>query len=291
MSYTIMMLRLLVVAFLTALTLRAETPLETAVALYRTKDYPAAQEAFAKLAETQPQNGEVQFYLGVLAEKRGENETAIQRLEQAVLITPTNSNYMLELGGAYGTAAKKAGLLSKMTWAKKCVTALEKAVELDPENLAARNGLMSYYREAPSFVGGGIGKAYEQAEEIKKRDPIMGAAVLGQLYLSEKKPDEAFAVYEEALKASPDHYGLLYGIGRAAAQTGKNLDRGEQALRRCLELTPGKGDPGPAAIHWRLGNIAESRGDPAAARTAYEAALKADPGFKAATESLSKLAK
>ena len=155
--------RLILVAFLTSLTLQAETPLESAVALYRAKDYPAAQDAFAKLAEAQPQNGEVQFYLGVLAEKRGENEIAIQHLEQAALITPTNSNYMLELGGAYGTAAKKAGLLSKMTWAKKCVTALEKAVELDPENLAARNGLVSYYREAPSFAGGGMGKAYEQA--------------------------------------------------------------------------------------------------------------------------------
>jgi tetratricopeptide (TPR) repeat protein len=286
-----MKLRLFTVLVSVTLTLHAERPEESALALFHAKDYSAAQTAFEKIATAEPQNADVQFYLGVLAEKRGETDVAIQHLEQATTLAPTNSNYSLELGGAYGTAAQKAGLLSKMSWAKKCVTALEKAVQLDPENLDARNGLVSYYREAPSFLGGGISKAYEQAEEIRKRDPIMGAAVLGQIYLSEKKIDQAFATYEEALKTAPNNYGLLYGIGRAAAQTGQNLERGEQTLRRCLELKPGKGDPGPAPIQWRLGNIAEKRGDTGAAHAAYEAALKADPNFKQAAESLAKLGK
>jgi len=285
-----MTFRLLAILLLGSLTLHAETPTASAIGLYRAKDYPAAQAAFEKIETTEPQNAEVQYFLGVLAEKRGENDVAIRHLEQAVALAPQNSTFVLELGGAYGTAAKKAGLLSKMSWARKCVAALEKAVQLDPENLTARNGLISYYREAPTFVGGGIAKAYLEAEEIRQRDPLMGAAVLGQLYLSENRAEEAFAAYEEALKISPDHYGLLYGIGRAAAQTGKNLPRGEQALRRCLELTPGKGDPGPAAVHWRLGNLAEKKGDPLAARAAYEAALQADPNFQQASESLAKLA-
>lgn len=286
-----MTFRLLALLLAASLTSSAETPLETAIGLYRAKDFPAAQTAFEAVAAAEPQNPEVHFYMGVLAQKRGENDAAIRHLEQAVFLAPNHSNYVLELGGAYGTAAQKAGLLNKMTWAKKCVAALEKSVQLDPDNLAARNGLISYYREAPSFVGGGISKAYDQAREIQNRDAIMGAAVLGQLYLSENKFHEAFAVYEEVLETSPDNYTTLYSIGRAAVQTGQNLDRGEQALRRCLELTPGKGDPGPAAVQWRLGNIAEKRGNPAAARSAYEAALQADPHFAQASESLAKLAK
>ena len=266
-----------------------QTPSASALNLYRAKDYPAAQTAYAAIAAAEPQNAEAQFYLGVLAEKRGENELAIRHLEQAVTLAPQRSDYVLELGGAYGTAAQKATLLNKMGWAKKCAAALEKAVQLDPENLTARNGLISFYREAPSFVGGGIHKAYVQAEEIRKRDPVMGAAVLGQLYLSEKKFAEAFVAYESALDTSPDNYSILYGIGRAAAQTGFNLVRGEQALRRCLELKPGHGDAGPAPIQWRLGNIAEQRGDRPAARAAYEAAVAADPGFTQAAESLAKL--
>ena len=284
-----MTLRLFAVFVASGLAGFAETATDSALALYRTKDYPAAQAAFEAIAAVEPHNAEVQFRLGVLAQNRGENEVSIRHLEQAVALAPQNSSYFLELGGAYGTAAQKAGLLSKMTWAKKCVAALEKAVELDPDSLPARNGLISYYREAPSFAGGGINKAYDQAEEIRKRDPVMGAAVLGQLYLSEKKFAQAFAAYETALEKVPDHYGVLYGIGRAAAQTGYHLERGEQALRRCLDLTPGPTDPGPAPIHWRLGNLAEKRSDFAAARVAYEAALKIDPAFTQAAESIAKL--
>ena len=60
-------------------------------------------------------------------------------------------------------------------------------------------------------------------------------------------------------------------------------------LRRCLALTPGPGEPPHAAVQWRLGNLAEKRGQPAAARAAYEASLAADPGFTQARESLAHL--
>ena len=171
----------------------------------------------------------------------------------------------------------------------KCQAALEKSVALNPDNLGARNGLVTYYRQAPTFLGGGLSKAYEQAAEIKKRDPIMGAAVYGQLFLAEKKYDEAFATFEDVLKVSPDNYLALYSIGRTAAQTGLRLDRGEQTLRRCLEIPPGKGDPGHAGVQWRLGNIAEKRGNPAAAREHYKAGLKDDPNFTQLTDALAKL--
>jgi tetratricopeptide (TPR) repeat protein len=267
----------------------ADSPLESAIALYRAKDYAAAEPALAELVKTSPENGDAQFYYGLVSLKAGHVDVAIEHLERATLIAPTNSNYALELGGAYGKAAQKAGLLEKMSWAKKCVAMLEHAVELDPNNLAARNGLISYYREAPSFVGGGIAKAYEQAEELKKRNPVMGAIVFGQLYFSESRTADAFAAYDDGLKTAPDNYSLLYNFGRTAAQTGENLERGEAALKRCLTLQPAEGDPGYTAVNWRLGNIAEKRGDKAAAKAAYESALRDDPNFKPAAESLEKL--
>src|SRR5258708_1977999 len=99
-----------------AAVLSAERPTDSALKLYRAKDYPAAQAALEKIAADEPQNAEAQFYLGVVAEKRGENEVAIQHLEQATTLAPTNSTYSLELGGAYGTAVQKADFLSKMSW-------------------------------------------------------------------------------------------------------------------------------------------------------------------------------
>ena len=284
-----MSLRLLALFAVSAALLRAAAPIEDATALYKSKQYPEARAAFEKIAAAEPNNAAAHYFLGVLAEKRGDTDEAVRLLETATTLDPRNSTYFLELGGAYGTAIDKAGMFSKLGLAKKCGVALERAVALAPDSIDARNGLISFYRSAPSFAGGSMSKAYEQAAEIKKRDPTVGAYAYGQLYLADKKYDDAFNVLETALKTAPDNYLALYSNGRTAAQTGLRLDRGEQALRRCLELTPAKNEPGHAAVHWRLGVIAEKRNDPAAARVAYETSLKLDPEFKLAADSLAKL--
>jgi len=277
---------LFVLLFGCGVRLLAESAQETAISLFREKKYPEATVAFQKIVASEPQNAEAHFYLGVLSEKEHDIDQAILHLEQATQLAPDRSEYFTELGGAYGGAVKRAGLLEKLGWAKKCGTALEKAVNLDPNNLVARNGLISFYREAPTFAGGGISKAYEQAEEIRKRNPTMGAAVLGQLYLADKKFDQAFELYEMLLRENPDDYSALFAIGRAAAQTGQHIERGEETLRRCLTLTPPPGQPGFSAVHWRLGILAEKRGDIASARAEYEETLRIDPSFKQAADSL-----
>ncbi len=273
----------------TAALLRAATPNEAAAVLFQAKKFPAARAAFEQIAATTPNNAEAHYYLGLLAERRNDTDEAVRQLELATTLAPTISDYFADLGDAYGTAARTASIFSQLGYAKKCLAALEKAVALDPDNLDARNGLISYHQQAPGFAGGSMAKAYVQAAEIRKRNPTMGATVLAQLYVTDKKYDEAFALFEETLKTAPDNYLALYSIGRLAALTGQRLARGEQTLRRSLTLTPGKNEPPHAAAHWRLGNLAEKRGEKPAARAAYEAALKLDPAFKPASDSLAKL--
>jgi tetratricopeptide (TPR) repeat protein len=284
-----MRFRLLVLLACSAVLVHAATPNEAAIALFKAKHYPESRTAFEKITATDPNNAEAHYYLGMLATRRSDPDEAIVQLERATTLAPTNSDYFADLGEAFGNAVNKAGLFSQPALALKCKSALEKSIALNPDNLMARNGLITFYSQAPTFLGGGMSKAYEEAEQIRQRNPLMGASVLGQLYIKEKKYDQAFAVFEELLKTSPDNYLSLYSIGRTAAQTGTRLERGEQALRRCLDLMPGKGEPGHAAVQWRLGNLAEKRGDRAAARAAYEAALKIDPAFPQAMESLAKL--
>lgn len=268
----------------------AATPADdAALALFQAKKYPDARAAFEQIAAASPDNAAAHYYLGVLAERRGDTDEAVAQLERATALAPDNSLYFAELGGAYGSAAQAASLFSKLGWAKKCREALEKSVALDPKNLEARNGLVTFYQQAPGIAGGGMDKAYAQADEIRRINPTMGATILGQLYISEKKYPEAFALFEETLKASPDNYFTLYSVGRAAAQTGQRIELGEKCLHRCLELTPNSGELGYAPVNWRLGNLAERRGDKSAARQFYEAALKIDATFKQAADALAKL--
>jgi len=193
------------------------------------------------------------------------------------------------LGDAYGISAQRAGLFSKLGFARKCKAAYDKAVELDPKNINARWSVMEFCRQAPGIVGGGMDGAYVQAAAIKQLDSRRGLAAYAMLYATEKKYDEAFAMFAEALKAAPDDYEVLYQVGRFAAISGKELDRGVASLRHCLELSPPANSPGHAPVQWRLGNLLELKGDKAGARAAYEAALKIDPNFPQAIEALKKL--
>ena len=260
-----------------------------AVALYHDHKLVEAQQAFEALTPAAPDNADIQFYLGRLALQRNDREKAVGYLEKAAALAPGDSRVHLKLGDAYGLTAQKAGFFSQIGWAKKCQAEYVKAVELDPKNIEARWSLMEYCLQAPGIVGGGLDKALEQAQAIKQLDATEGGAALGAVYAADKKYDQAIAEYEAVLKDKPSDYHSLYQTGRLAIVTGERLDRGLAVLQACLTLSPPDGEPPHAAVHWRIGNLLEKKGDKPAARAAYEASLKADPNFKPAIEALKNL--
>jgi len=257
--------------------------------LFKQRQWPEAQAVLEKAAAAAPQDAETRALLGQAYLARGSNEEAVASLEKATALDPKSSNYQRLLGDAYGASAIKAGLFGKISFARKCKAAFDKAVELDPKNIDARWSVMEYCRQAPAVAGGGMEGAYAQAEEIRKLDPNRGRVALASLYVSEKKMVEAFGLFDEALAADPNDYAALYQLGRLCAMTGQRLDQGLELLRRCLTMTPPAGQPGPAPVNWRIGNLLEKKGDAAGARAAYEAAIAADPSFVRAIEDLRKL--
>lgn len=257
-------------------------------ALYEARRPAEAQQAFEKLAAADPRNADVHYYLGQLANRRNEPETALRHFEAAVAAAPQAGRHQHGLGDAYGRMAQKAPVFSKFGLAKKCLAAYQRAVELEPDNVDFRLSLFEYYRQAPGLAGGGFDKAAAQAEAIKRLDPFRGRIAFATLYAGEKQYDRAFAEFDEVLRATPDDFTALYQIGRLAAITGQQIDRGITALRRCLELPPPATPhtPGHAAAHWRLGALLEKKADRTGARAAYEAALRVDPGFNPAATAL-----
>jgi tetratricopeptide (TPR) repeat protein len=115
------------------------------------------------------------------------------------------------------------------------------------------------------------------------------------LFLADRsRPAEAFAVVDAYQKRRPADPIGWFQVGRVAAATGQQLDRGEEALRKFIAATP---PPSPtisgpptvptlATAHVRLGNIAERRGNKAAARAEYQRALALDPRSNLAKRSL-----
>ncbi len=253
--------------------------------LFKQRQWAEAQVLLEKITTDEPNNAEAWNSLGQTFLARGDYEKAVPALEKATQLEPGKSEYFLQLGSAYGIGAAKAGLLSKMGLAKKCKAAFDQAVVLDPSNINARWSVMEYCRQAPGFMGGGMDGAYVQAEAIKQLDARRGRAAYTSLYVADKKFPEAFALYDEVLRDKPTDSDALYNIGRLAALSGDQLDRGLAALRTLLTQEGGNN----ARTQTRIGNILEKKGDKPGAKTAYEAAVALDPKFSQAIEALRKL--
>lgn len=282
------MLRPLLFLVLTALpAVAADQALrEQVTELFKQRQWAEAQAVLEKAVAAEPGNAEAWHSLGLTHLARNDAEQAVAALEKAAGLEPAKGEYFLQLGHAYGLSAMKAGLFGKLGFARKCKAAYDKAVALDPRNINARWSVMEYCRQAPGFVGGGMEGAYAQAAEIRKLDLRRGRAAYASLYSAEKKYAEAFALYEAVLTEKPDDEDALFQVGRLAARSGEQLDRG---LRGLQTLAAREGRPPDARTHTLIGQILEKLGDKAGARAAYETAIAIDPKSTQAIESLRKL--
>ena len=268
-----------------------KTEVTAAQALQDARKFPEARAAFEKILQHAPDEPTANCQVALYACDKGEWEKALSCASKALAADANNARYQYVWGAANGVAALKGGVFSKLGHAKKCLAAYQRASELEPRNVQYHWALLSYYQQAPGFVGGSIDLAYAQAAEIKKLDPRSGRQAFAQLYLSEKKYDLAFGQYEEVPAEERDDYQTSYSFGRLTLLSGQRLDEGLAAFQRCLELAPpSDGEKRVRAdVHWRLGNVWERKGQVETARTEYLTALKELPDFRPAKQALEKL--
>ena len=300
--------------------LGAQSPqLEQARRLVEAERYAEAKQILKLLGSA---DHEAAFLLGKIALIENDAPAAVDWLEESVRMNPRSSEYYDWLGKAYGTQAQKANKLRQASLAKKTKSAWEKAIALDPNNLEAKQDMISYYLLAPGFLGGSKEKAKVLAFEVRARSPYRGALVVAQVCGATKDqacverelssivrayPDsaaahgllaaayaingqhaKAFAVLDARLKAKPADANALFALGRTASISGQNLDRGEQALKAYIADPLPKG-PAVANAHYRLGTIVAKKGDKAAARKEYQQALKLNPKLDDAKKALAAL--
>lgn len=253
----------------------------------------------------------------------GNLDKAVELLEKAVELEPSNAKNHYLLGGAYGQKAQASSMFSAVGPAKKAKAELEKAIELDPNFVDARLALIDYLMFAPGFMGGSMDKAKEQAAVVRKLDDIMGRRALARIYFREKKKDLALKEYVEMVRAHPQsakaHYlygayllseknyaGALhelessikldatymppyYRLGQHAASSQSNYARGEEALKKYLAYKPKDNEPGHEWAWYWLGMVYEKQGRKADARNSYLNAQKIAPKAKDINEALKRV--
>jgi tetratricopeptide (TPR) repeat protein len=260
---------------------------------------------------------------GRAALNRNDDDAAAALFEKAVAQNPKSAEAHYLLGSAYGSQAQKASIFGQASLASKTKDEFEKAVALDPDLLDARVGLVQFYTMAPGFMGGSYDKAFAQAQEIRKRDPLMGHRTTAFIYSHQKKTDEAkkeyldevrefpksarahldlglfvhFAdknykaaadEYETALKVDPSYMPSYFRAGQITVFTG-NYARGEELLRKYLAYTPKENEPSIARAHYWLGQIFEKQGKKAEAKASFATSLKLNPNQKDVAEALKRV--
>lgn len=281
-------------------------------------------EEAKRILAASPNDAEAVATLGRIALRQNDPEQAVELLEKAVGLRPSVARYHFHLGEAMGAYAQKASFFKQAAMAPKIRKAFERASELDPNYLEPRFGLIDFYLIAPGVMGGSEEKAFEQAAEIRNRDPFMGAQAYARIYtrqkkndlvrkewldlvrqhprsprahnalarylgMSEKKFREAFEAIDKALELDPGYMPAYFRAGQIAAESGAHLARGEESLRKYLGYTPKDNEPDLASAHFYLGMVYEKQGKKAEARASFGNAVRLNPSVRAFKEALKRV--
>mgnify|MGYP006105126415 FL=1 len=95
-------------------------------------------------------------------------EDSIEKLLHAIEKEPNIARYHHLLAKSYGREAENSGWLKAIRYAKKTLYHLELAFKLEPNNTEILNDLMTYYNDAPIFLGGSSKKASKIDKRIKE---------------------------------------------------------------------------------------------------------------------------
>lgn len=250
-------------------------------------------------------------------------DRAERSFERAIEKEPRNGLYHLWLGNAVGQQAQSASVVRQPFMARRIKAEFERAVELDPNLIDARDGLIQFHLMAPAVMGGDRNEARNQQREIARRNAMRGhvaaaniawrdrdtvsterelraaiaaapdsltpIASLASRLVTWKRGAEAFALWDAELRRRPQSIPARYQYGRLAAITGENLPAAEAHLRAILAIAEWPADqwsPGKAAAHARLGDVLRRQGKRDDARAAYNQALALDPNSQLAKDGL-----
>jgi tetratricopeptide (TPR) repeat protein len=252
----------------------------------------------------------------------GNWDRGISACEKAVKIEPKNSMYHLWLGRAYGEKADNVNFFSAASLAKKARIEFETAVQLNPENVAARSDLSEFYIEAPGIMGGGTDKAESQAQALDKLSPAKAQWVRARIAEKKKDYTSAEKIYRDAIRGQEDSGAwldlasfyrhrerfsemedainhavsgkvdppeVLMEAAESLIRTGRNFPKAVELLHRYIHSGNTVEEAPAFKAHYLLGTVLEKQGDKKGAAQEYSAALSMAKGFSRAKEALDRV--
>ena len=127
-----------------------------------------ARELLETIVREEPNNHRALWNRGLVAMEDEQLDEAVGWFDRAIAIDDTRAEYHLWRGYAYAQKLRRSVWPKKPFIARRLRKSLERAVQLDPASIEAREALMRFYEQAPGFLGGGEVRAREQAAAIRR---------------------------------------------------------------------------------------------------------------------------
>jgi len=185
---------------------------------------PAAVERLRALMRPYAGRSDAHFYLGLVADARGQAEEAVSQYRAALANDPNNSGVYNKLGVTVDRAGK----------VDEAIASFQKALELNPMYATARFNL-----GATLLQRGNDAQGLKELGEVLRLKPDYAAAhfCMGFAFLYSKRIDEAIAQLREGLRYRPDdaeaHYGLASALSIRRDRQGTIAE-----LHEALKLRP-----------------------------------------------------
>jgi tetratricopeptide (TPR) repeat protein len=238
-----------------------------ALRLHQSGQFAEAERLYRQILARDPRHADSLHLLGVLAYQRGEAQSAIDLIGQAIAINDAVPFFHNNRGLA----------LVALGRIDEAATHYERALALKAD-----------YVEALSNLGNlrlmqGRG---EEAIGLHKRalahnpDYAEGQMNLGNALREQGKPDEAMARYERAIALRPDYVEALNNLGNALHDLGK-LGEARAVYERALGLHADF-----AEARCNLGNVLHETGEFDAASAQFDRAIALRPDYAEAQNGL-----
>jgi tetratricopeptide (TPR) repeat protein len=202
--------------------------------LYNSTDF---ERSLKVLLAIPAKDGPVYELMGRNYFMQSDYKRASEVLEKALSLEPTNAEYALWLGRAWGRRAETSGPFTAPGYASKARQYFEKSVQLNPMNLDAQSDLFEYYLEAPGFLGGGLEKAQGTAARITEISQADGQWAEAKLAEKRKESRSAEAHLRRAVELAPQQVGKLIELARFLSRQGR-YQEADQSFERAEKVAP-----------------------------------------------------
>lgn len=170
------------------------------VTAFNNGHYSEAESYFLpKLKEPNFKN-ESLMYLSKIAVEKGDADTAIKYIEQALATEPNSVEELLVSGDIYCGQAQKSSIFTALKLAKTCIAQYDAAVDLAPDNIDALVSAAKFHLNAPSIVGGSTKRGNELLNRLSHLSTEDADIIRLPLVEKEKGVDSALALADELSK-------------------------------------------------------------------------------------------